>query len=43
MKEEKIILSKEQLEEFNKTGKTILTKEQLEKFNKKVNKINNVK
>ena len=39
MKEKKIILSKEQLEEFNKTGKTILTKEQLEEFNKKFNKV----
>lgn len=38
MKEEKIILTKEQLQEFNKTGKTILSKEQLEKV-RKFNKV----
>jgi hypothetical protein len=34
MKKEKMYLSKEQLQELNKTGRTFLTKKQLENFNK---------
>lgn len=34
MKKEKTFLTKEQLQEFKKTGKTFLTKKQLENFNK---------
>jgi hypothetical protein len=43
MKEEKMFLKKEQLEELNKTGRTFLSKEQLEEFKKRHNKINNIK
>jgi len=35
MKKEKMCLTKEQLEEFKKTGKTVLNKEQLEEFIKR--------